>query len=50
MALAGSQVLLDDQRTRLAEARLDSDLTHLVLHVPHGQHPVALRPGPADKV
>eukprot|EP00913_Durusdinium_trenchii_P035473 g33198.t1 len=36
-------VLLDDHRTRLAEARLDSDLTHLVLHVPHTQHPVALR-------
>ena len=36
-------VLLDDHRTRLAEARLDSDLTHLVLHVPHAQHPVALR-------
>ncbi|CAE7746218.1 unnamed protein product [Symbiodinium pilosum] len=37
------QVLLDDNRTRLAEARLDSDITHLVLHVPHAQHPVALK-------
>lgn len=36
-------VLLDDCRTRLAEARLDSELTHLVLHVPHTQHPVALQ-------
>ncbi|CAE7537919.1 hypothetical protein AK812_SmicGene41908 [Symbiodinium microadriaticum] len=36
-------VLLDDNRTRLAEARLDSDITHLVLHVPHAQHPVALK-------
>lgn len=36
-------VLLDDSRTRLAEARLDTDLTHLVLHVPHQQHPVALK-------
>lgn len=36
-------VLLDDGRTRLAEARLDSELTHLVLHVPNAQHPVALR-------
>jgi len=36
-------VLLDDGRTRLAEARLDSELTHLVLHVPHAQHPVALK-------
>ena len=27
----------------VCQARLDSDLTHLVLHVPHAQHPVALR-------
>jgi len=36
-------VLLEDGRTLLAEASLDTDLTHLVLHVPNLQHPVALR-------
>jgi len=36
-------VLLDDSRTRLAEIRLDSELTHLVLHLLHAQHPVALK-------
>lgn len=36
-------VLLDDGRTRKAEARLDSELTHLVLHVPNAQHPVPLK-------
>mmetsp|Transcript_16921 Transcript_16921/g.54090 ORF Transcript_16921/g.54090 Transcript_16921/m.54090 type:complete len:348 (-) Transcript_16921:49-1092(-) len=36
-------VLLDDGCTCLAEARMDSELTHLVLHVPNAQHPVALR-------
>lgn len=35
-------VLLDDGRTLLTGAALDSDLTHLVLHVPNMQHPVAL--------
>lgn len=39
----GVNVLMDEQRARLAEARLDSDLTHLVLHVPDAQHPVALK-------
>merc|ERR1712060_1016472 len=36
-------VLLDDGRTRLAEARLNTELSHLVLHVPNAQHPVALK-------
>lgn len=36
-------VLLDDGCTCLAEARMDSELTHLVLHVPNAQHPVSLR-------
>lgn len=35
-------VLLDDGRTLLTGAALDSDLTHLVLHVPNMQHPVSL--------
>mmetsp|Transcript_87541 Transcript_87541/g.245911 ORF Transcript_87541/g.245911 Transcript_87541/m.245911 type:complete len:313 (-) Transcript_87541:101-1039(-) len=35
-------VLLDDGRTLLTDASLDSDLTHLVLFVPNLQHPVAL--------
>lgn len=35
-------VLLDDGRTLPTGAALDSDLTHLVLHVPNMQHPVAL--------
>jgi len=38
----GVCVLLDDGRSRLAEARMDSGLTHLVLHVPNAQHPIAL--------
>jgi len=38
----GVSVLLDDGRSRLAEARMDSGLTHLVLHVPNAQHPIAL--------
>jgi len=36
-------VLLDDGRTLLTEASLDSELTHLVLHMPNVQCPVALR-------
>lgn len=36
-------VMLDDGCTCLAEARMDSELTHLVLHVPNAQHPVALK-------
>mmetsp|Transcript_150646 Transcript_150646/g.274164 ORF Transcript_150646/g.274164 Transcript_150646/m.274164 type:complete len:356 (-) Transcript_150646:156-1223(-) len=35
-------VLLDDGRTLLTEASLDSELTHLVLHMPNVQCPVAL--------
>lgn len=35
-------VLLDDGRTQPTGAALDSDLTHLVLHVSNMQHPVAL--------
>eukprot|EP00928_Gymnodinium_smaydae_P010375 TRINITY_DN13901_c0_g1_i1.p1 TRINITY_DN13901_c0_g1~~TRINITY_DN13901_c0_g1_i1.p1 ORF type:complete len:373 (-),score=72.58 TRINITY_DN13901_c0_g1_i1:42-1025(-) len=36
------RVLLDDGRTLLTDASLDSELTHLVLYVPNKQHPVAL--------
>lgn len=36
------RVLLDDGTTILTEVAMDSDLTHLVLHVPRIQHPVAL--------
>lgn len=35
-------VLLDDGRTLLTDASLNSELTHLVLYVPNLQHPVAL--------
>jgi len=36
-------VLLDDGRTLFAEASLDTELTHLVLHMPNIQCPVALK-------
>lgn len=36
------RVLLDDGRTLLTETSLDSDLTHLVLHMANAQRPVAL--------
>lgn len=37
------RVLLDDGRTLFTEASLDSDLTHLVLHMTSAQRPVALK-------
>lgn len=37
------RVLLDDGRTLFTEASLDSDLTHIVLHMTNSQRPVALR-------
>merc|ERR1711937_1061654 len=36
------RMLMDDGRTLPTEVSLDSELTHLVLQVPHAQHPVAL--------
>ena len=64
MVLHPNEIKERDQRTRwrypccfevqslipqsLCQARLDSDLTHLVLHVPHAQHPVALRHRASD--
>merc|ERR1719329_1229375 len=37
------RVLLDDGRTLFTEASLDSDLTHIVIHMTNSQRPVALR-------
>lgn len=37
------RVLLDDGRTLFTEASIDSELTHLVLHMTNTQRPVALR-------
>lgn len=37
------RVLLDDGRTLFTEASMDSDLTHLVLHMTSAQRPVALK-------
>lgn len=37
------RVLLDDGRTLFTEASIDSELTHLVLHMTNAQRPVALK-------